>query len=119
MVKSVALSVLVGLGIGLLSVRVQRTGPEQVVYSNLCGPAMDQLCYKPVLNGGFPLPFLYDRAGVSREDQLAFVEDRFRWLPFLADLVLYAAVMFGIARLTTRRLTVLRQRPRRWGSFYR
>jgi hypothetical protein len=103
MVKSVVLSVLAGFALALLSVRVQRAGPEQVVFSNLCGPAMDQLCYKPVLNGGFPLPFLYDRAGVSREDQLAFVEDRFRPLPFLADLVMYGGLVFVVGRLLRRR----------------
>ena len=40
------------IALALLSVRIQRTGPEQVVYSNLCGPTASDLCYKPVLNGG-------------------------------------------------------------------
>jgi hypothetical protein len=106
--KSIVLSLLVGLGLALLSVNVQRKGPEQVVYSNLCGPATDQLCYKPVLNGGFPLPFLYDRAGVSREDQLAFVEDRFRAMPFLLDVCIYAAVVFALAAFVRRRTSSVR-----------
>ena len=108
MAKSIVLSLLIGLALALLSVQVQRKGPEQVVYSNLCGPAMDQLCYKPVLNGGFPLPFLFDRAGVSREDQLAFVEDRFRAMPFLLDVALYAAMAFAVAAFIRRRPSPLR-----------
>ena len=108
MAKSIVLSLLIGLGLALLSVHVQRNGPEQVVYSNLCGPATDQLCYKPVLNGGFPLPFLYDRAGVSREDQLAFVEDRFRAMPFLLDVGIFAAVALAVGAFIRRRPSPLR-----------
>jgi hypothetical protein len=72
---------------------VQRKGPEEVVYSNLCGPTNDDLCYKKVLKGGFPIAYLFDSPGVSVEDQLAFFEDNFRGRAFLIDFVVYLIVI--------------------------
>ena len=72
---------------------VQRKGPEEVVYSNLCGPTMSDLCYKKVLKGGFPIAYLFDAPGVSVEDQLAFGEDNFRGRAFLIDFAAYLAVI--------------------------
>jgi len=87
-------ALLVATVLAAASVGVQRYGPEQGVFGNLCGPDMDELCYKPLLNGGFPLGFVYDAPGISVEDKLAF-EDRFRVLPFLADVAAYSALLAG------------------------
>jgi hypothetical protein len=89
--------------LALLSVRVQRVGPEQVVYSNLCGPATSDLCYKPVLKGGFPFAYLFDAPGISREDQLAFFEDRFHPTPFVLDVALYFVLIVLGRRVLSRR----------------
>lgn len=101
---SVALGVAVALT--LLSVRFQRTGPEQVVYSNLCGPDANDLCYRPVLKGGIPVAYLFDAPGISVENQLAFVEDDFHGGAFAIDVVLWlAAIIVGYSlavRLSSR-----------------
>ena len=73
------------MALTLFSVRVQRTGPEQVVYSNLCGPNTSDLCYRPVLKGGLPIAYLFDAPGISVENQLAFVEDHFHAGAFAID----------------------------------
>jgi hypothetical protein len=89
----VILHLALAIGLALLSVRIQRHGPEQVVYSNLCGPAASDLCYRPALKGGFPVAYLFDAAGVSVENQLAFFEDNFRPTAFTLDVALYLAVL--------------------------
>ena len=103
MIRQGLLAVAAAVVLTLLSVRIQRTGPEQVVYSNLCGPTTSDLCYKPVLNGGFPIGYLFDSPGVSVEDQLAFFEDRFRWAPFVLDVAIHV-VLIGIVGLARSRL---------------
>ena len=101
----VSLALVLAIGLTLLSVRIQRTGPEQVVYSNLCGPTASDLCYKPVLKGGFPVAYLFDAPGVSVEDQLAFGEDNFHPAPFALDVALcLAAIVLG-SRLISRRVS--------------
>jgi hypothetical protein len=73
---------------------VQRHGPEPGAYE------------QPVLNGGFPLGFLYDSPGVPVEDRLAPGEDRFLPLPFLGDVVFY----FGLLTLSWRMGAARRRR---------
>ena len=90
-----ALSFFPAVPVALWTVRFQRFGPEQAAYGNLCGPAGDDLCMEPRLNGGWPLGFLFDTPGVSRERVLAFFEDRFRLAPFLIALALYWALLFA------------------------
>ena len=98
-----SLALVLAIALALLSVRVQRAGPERVVYSNLCGPTASDLCYKPVLKGGFPVAYLFDAPGVSVEDQLAFGEDNFYPVAFAIDVALcLAAIVLG-SRLISRR----------------
>jgi hypothetical protein len=104
--------------LALVSVRVQRTGPEQVVYSNLCGPTMDDLCYKPVLKGGFPIAYLFDAPGVSVEDQLAFGEDNVYPGAFAANVVVYFAVIMLGHRTVSRRRSP-NAAPTAWRTFFR
>jgi hypothetical protein len=88
---------MLAIALTLLSVRIQRRGPEQVVYGNVCGPTASDLCFKPVLKGGFPVAYLFDAPGVSVQDQLAFVEDSFRPGAFALDVSLYfAAIVVGV-----------------------
>lgn len=97
------LTLVAATALALLSMRVQRTGPEQVVYSNLCGPTNDDLCYKPVLKGGFPVAYLFDAPGVSVEDQLAFGEDNLRTGAFALDVALYWTLLLLGHRARSRR----------------
>jgi hypothetical protein len=89
--------------LALLSVEIERVGPEQGVYSNLCGPKADQLCYKQLLNGGFPVPYLFDAPGISVEDQLAFFEDRFRPGAFAIDVAIYFVLVAFVIQVVWRR----------------
>lgn len=90
--------------LALLSMRVQRRGPEEVAYGNLCGPTMSDLCYKPALKGGFPIAYLVDAPGVSVEDQLSFGEDHFRAREFALDVVIYFALLLTAGVMARRSL---------------
>ena len=91
--------------LALLSVRIERRGPEQVVYGNVCGRAGSELCYRPVLKGGFPVAYLLDAPGVSVEGQLAFIEDDFQPVAFTLDVAVYFAVAtVGLGIVARRRV---------------
>jgi hypothetical protein len=89
----------------LLSVFIERTGAESAPYGNLCGPSSDRPCLKPVLKGGFPVAFLFDRPGVSVEHQLHFGEDILR----INSLALNTALHFIAAMLVAYAVTLLRK----------
>ena len=96
---------LMALLLALLSVFIERRGPDLVQYGNLCGQSGDEPCTRPVLSGGFPLPFLFDAAGISVENQLAFFEDDFAPAAFVFDGVAYALAIglsFHVVRRRTR-----------------
>ena len=99
----VSLRLVLAIALALLSVGIQRRGPEQVVYGNVCGPTGADLCYRPVLKGGFPIPYLFDAPGVSVEDQLAFVEDNLEPVPFVLDVGLYFAAATLSVQIVRRR----------------
>ncbi|NNM76268.1 hypothetical protein HJG53_05040 [Sphingomonas sp. ID1715] len=84
-------------GAALASSLVQRFGPEQAIFCAL-GKSVegyDIYCPKPVLNGGWPAPFLVDEPGVSVPNRLSFVEDHWRSGPFVADIAFYAWLVAG------------------------
>ena len=93
-----ALALLAAIVLAALSVLVQRVGPELAATGNLCGPRMDEICWEPRVNGGFPFPFLFDNPGVSVPDQLGVGEDDFRWPPFLADVLFWLLLLLLLAR---------------------
>ncbi len=85
---------------GLLSVgscAIQRHGPDQAIYCDLgkTPDGVDIYCPKPVLNGGWPAPFAFDRPGISVEDKIGF-EDDFRLPPFIASLAFYNLFLLGL-----------------------
>jgi len=92
--------------LALLSVSVERVGPEQVQHGNLCGAPRFEPCYKPALKGGFPIGYLYDQPGISVEGKLAFIEDKLYIGALLANIAIY----FGA--LTLVGWIVKRRRPR-------
>jgi hypothetical protein len=75
--------------LALLSVCVERAGPELAQYGDSI--------FKPVLRGGFPVAYLFDAPGVSRERQLAFGEDKL----FVGALIIDIAIYFAIVLLVT------------------
>jgi hypothetical protein len=97
------LALIAAITLALLSANIERTGPEQVQYGNLCGPAASDPCYKPALKGGFPIAYLFDAPGVSRERQLAFGEDTLRVGALITDVAVYFAIFMGLAWVVTRR----------------
>ncbi len=80
------------VALALLSLYIERIGPEQVQYGNLCGANGGAPCYQPVLKGGFPIAYLFDAPGVSRERQLAFGEDNLSFGALLLDIAVYFAL---------------------------
>jgi hypothetical protein len=97
-VASFAALLLVSACVTLVSVGIERRGPELAQYGNLCGPTHDQPCMQPALNGGFPMAFLVDVPGVSVENQLTLIEDRFVPLGFAVDWVASALSLWLLWR---------------------
>lgn len=79
--------------LALLSVFVERTGPELEQYGNLCGSTFDDPCYRPLLKGGFPAAYLFDMPGVSVEGRLSISEDTLLLEALLVDIVVDFAVL--------------------------
>ena len=69
----------------LLSVCVERAGPELAQYGDSI--------FKPELRGGFPVAYLFDAPGISREGQLAFGEDKLFVGAFFVDIAIYFAII--------------------------
>lgn len=99
----IGLTLVMAITSALLSVYVERIGPEQVIYGNLCGPSGFDFCYKPALKGGFPFAYLFDAPGVSRERQLAFGEDNLHAGGLIADVAVYFVIFTLIAWVVSRR----------------
>ena len=55
------------------------------------------------LKGGFPVAYLFDAPGVSRERQLAFGEDKLHMGALLADFTVYLVISIAVACLISRR----------------
>ena len=88
--------------LALLSMLIQRTGPELVQYGNMCGPASSDPCYQPALKGGFPIAYLSDAPGVSVERQLSFGEDDLRPEALALDVAIYFAAILAVVRIASR-----------------
>jgi hypothetical protein len=101
------LALITAIMLAFLSVYVERIGPEQAVYGNLCGPSGSDFCYEPVLKGGFPVAYLFDMPGVSVERQLSFGEDNLSVGALVLDIAVYFATVLLIM------LAVLRRRSAR------
>jgi hypothetical protein len=97
------LAVIAAIALALMSVFIERTGPELVQYGNLCGPAALDPCYQLALKGGFPVAYLFDAPGVSRERQLAFGEDKLHMGALIADFAVYLAISIAVAWVVSRR----------------
>lgn len=86
------LALMSAITLTLLSVSVERKGPELAPYGNLCGPSHNDLCYKPQLQGGFPIAYLFDSPGTSVEHNLG-LEDKLVLEAFFLDIALYFVIV--------------------------
>jgi hypothetical protein len=102
-IRSFALTAVLALAVTLLSLLIEREGPELASYGNLCGPSSNQACREPVLNAGFPFPYLFDQPGVSVERKLHLLQDNVRTTPFALNFFAYLAIL-ATAILAARRL---------------
>ena len=92
---SIALGALI---LTIASSWIERFGPDLAVYCAL-GKSVDGheiWCPEPVLNGGWPAPYLFDNPGVSVVRQLSFIEDSFRRGPFLANLEFFSLLLIAL-----------------------
>lgn len=102
------LALILASTLALMSAYVECAGPDMVSYGNLCGPTGSDHCYKPVLKGGFPFPYLFDAPGVSRERQLAFGEDRLRVGALVANIAVYFAILILVVGAAWRRRSAVK-----------
>jgi len=99
----IGISLALAIALALLSVHVERVGPEVTEYGNLCGPNTASPCHKPVLKGGFPVAYLVDAPGISVERQLSFGEDQLFVGALMLDIAFYFAIALSITQVISRR----------------
>ncbi len=90
------LALALAVALALSTALYQRHGPFMGVFGNMCGPAEGgQLCIAPVLQGGWPLPYLFDNPGVSVRDTLS-LEDKLDFGFFLLDVWFFAGTILTL-----------------------
>jgi hypothetical protein len=104
------------IALSLLSVHIERVGPELAAYGDLCGPSADHPCYQPVLKGGFPVAYLFDAPGVSVERRLTFGEDQLSSGALLLDIAIYFSIVFPTMLVVLRRRSARMQAASRAGT---
>jgi hypothetical protein len=110
----VCLTFMLANALALLSVLIERTGPELLAYGNMCGPTSSDECYQPALKGGYPFAYLTDVPGVSVENDLFLGQDDLRFEALAFDIAFYFAAIHIVIWVATRsrRLTGrFRRRP--------
>jgi hypothetical protein len=99
--KTFGVCLLMAIALTSTSVLYQR---QNVILRNAVDRCPNaQPCAIAVLGGGFPLPFLVDKLGISVEGKLALGEDEFRIGTFVGDVSIYLGVMLLISRLVKRK----------------
>ncbi|MEW6022142.1 MAG: hypothetical protein AB1807_08385 [Pseudomonadota bacterium] len=98
----IGLALVAAILLAVLSVSIERIGPEPVEYGNMCGPGASDPCYKPALKGGFPVPYLFDAPGVSVERKLSFGEDKLSAGALMVDIAVYFVVILLATRVAAR-----------------
>jgi len=100
--RTVLLSLIISFGLALGSFLYQRIGPAKGFVGTECSNPQHR-CYQPVLNGGFPLPFVIDRPTVSLPNVL-YIEDEIRVWAFLTDMLFYWILLVVTRKLIMRQL---------------
>jgi hypothetical protein len=106
-VSLIGLALILAITLALLSVSVERVGPELVQYGDSD--------YKPVLKGGFPFAYLFDAPGISVERHLAFVEDKLSVVALILDIAIYFALALLTIRVAWRTCSARKQTASREG----
>ena len=94
-VRLVRIAFISAIILGLLSVYVERGGPELAQYGDSD--------FRPVLKGGFPVAYLFDMPGVSVQGKLSFGEDILRVGILVFDIAVYFAIVLLIIVTLSRR----------------
>jgi len=100
--RTVLFSLALSIAITLASVLFQRIGPIQGFVGTECGDPQNK-CYSPVLNGGFPIPFIIDEPTISIPGSLNLDDDIVVW-PFLIDVGFYWIIFLVIKYVIIMRL---------------
>lgn len=100
-VNLIGLALISAITLALLSVLVERVGPELVQYGDSN--------YRPVLKGGFPFAYLFDAPRISVERQLAFVEDKLLAGALILDIAIYFAIVLLTILVVSRRRSARKQ----------
>lgn len=79
--------------LAVLSVFIERVGPELVQYGDSD--------FRPMLRGGFPLGYLFDMPGVSVERSLSFGEDILSISALVLDIAIYFALVLLVIKLVS------------------
>jgi hypothetical protein len=96
------ISLVLALTVTTLTIFYQRLGTELVAYEGV-EPGWS---YTRVIVAGWPLPFIYDKPGLSVANSVAWSgamlgEDQFRPWPFLGNVAIYF-VVFWLIRIVVR-----------------
>lgn len=99
--------------IALCSANFEGRGPDYQLTCSLgqSPDGVDINCPKPVLNGGWPAPFLFDQAGVSVEGRLSFIEDQIRWAPFVATVSFWFLICSLVGLIVRRLVGMVKLKP--------
>ena len=97
-IKLFIITTVIGLALTCASFACQRMGPEIGVYGNMCEDQPHGFCYGKLLGAGLPMQYVIDEPGVSVMYKLS-MEDDFRIVPFLLDVLFYSAIIYGGIRL--------------------
>ena len=93
-IKLFIITIVIGFAITCASFAYQQMGPEIGVYGNMCDDQPHGYCYGRLLGAGLPMQYVLDQPGVSVMYELG-VEDNFRIVPFLLDVLFYSAMIYG------------------------
>jgi hypothetical protein len=97
-IKIFVILTVVSISFVLASYTYQQKGPEIGVYGNACVDQPNGLCKGPILGAGFPFQYVIDNLGTSVREQLG-MEDNFRLIPFLLDILFYNIIFYGGIKL--------------------
>jgi hypothetical protein len=97
--RTLLLVLLPAIGLTLATLVYQQYGPIMGEHGNACGPVdSGQLCIAPVLQAGWPLPYLFDNPTISVPDKL-FIEDKVNAGFLAVDVLFFACIIVAMRRV--------------------
>ena len=103
-IAPLAVALLLGISLTLASFAYQRMGPARASYGNAGCETQPETCTNgqmlgDLLGAGFPLQYVVDNVSTSVWYSLG-IEDDFKFLPFLLDLLFYTLPVYGVIKFT-------------------